>query len=308
MVSTSQISRSSLELGDLFFYGVLDPLKWCPPVLYNDIFIFFVLLNFNKEIIYLLRISPKTKNMLANIYRLSSFSFLIECVNTEHVKRTTGTDENSSRSSKTALTERKDSHSIRNETTRDNSAYERPSKGRERSSISVDQMVSGTVKEKTAKREDFLPIVTYEGNEDTKECSAKASTTYTHREVNVIVHKSSSSSSSTCSSVRSIDQRRHASLCSYGTLRHQVSSHHQTSQGQIRLGECDSTSNKDSFFKQNANDDCTHTDQTTIVKCEETVELQVLKVPRETIGEQQINESKQNGTNLGGSLGAMFDF
>ncbi|XP_068740011.1 transmembrane channel-like protein 3 [Montipora capricornis] len=228
----------------------------------------------------------------------------------EHVKRTTGTDENSSRSCKTASTERKDSHSIRNETTRDNSAYERPGRGRAESSssIAVDQTVSGTVEAKTAKREDFLPIVTYEGNEDTKECSAKASTTYTHREVNVIVHKSSSSSSSTCSSVRSIDQRRHASLCSYGTLRHQVSSHHQTSQGQIRLGECDSTSNKDSFFKQNANDDCTHTDQTTTVKCEETVELQVLKVPRETIGKRQINESKQNGTNLGGSLGAMFDF
>ena len=218
--------------------------------------------------------------------------------------KTAGADESSSGPRKTTPG-RKNSHSVTNrEMTRNASADNRPISERIMSVASCDRVVSGNGSKKTEKLEQLVPIVTYEGNEDTKACSStKSRSTYAHREVNVIVLKSSSSSSSTCSSVRSVDQRSHASLQAHGTLQHQASSlNHNT----IKQGECNSTGEENSIFKQNTVQGCAS--KTRTVNCEETVELQVLTAAGGTSRGQERNESKSDATNTGGSLAAMFDF
>ena len=225
--------------------------------------------------------------------------------NAQTCLKTAGADDNSSDPRKTAPG-RKNSHSVTNcEKTRNASADKRPISERIMSVALCDQAVSGNASKKTEKLEDFVPIVTYEGNEDARACSsAKSRNTYAHCEVNVIVHKSSSSSSSTCSSVRSVDQRSHASLQTYGTLQHQVSSLNHNSI--YKQGESNLTGEKNSIFKQSTIQDCANKART--VNHKETVELQVLTVAGGTSQGQETNESKSDGTNLGGSLAAMFDF
>ena len=216
-----------------------------------------------------------------------SVLLVFNCVNTEHLKRTTEAEKKSLPPSKR---ERKSSQLISTETRADERL------DRAVSTTSVDQLVSGTANKKTANHADFIPIVTHEGNEDTNK----------HREVNVIVHKSSSASSSTCSSVRSTDQRRHTTS---DILRRQVSSqnHGKTYQKQIGQDECTSTSGKDRNSKQLVNHRVTDETTTAIVNCKESLELQVLTVQGAT-GGQRRNENKQSGKNLGGTLAAIFDF
>ncbi|XP_015780943.1 PREDICTED: uncharacterized protein LOC107358885 [Acropora digitifera] len=215
-----------------------------------------------------------------------------------------GADEKSSDPRKTAQG-RKNSHSATNcEMTRNASTHKQPINERIMTVALCDQAVSGNASKKTEKLEDLVPIVTYEGNEDSRACSsAKSRSNYAHCEVDVIVHKSSSSSLSTCSSVRSVDQRSHASLQTYGTTQHQVSSLNHNS---IKQGESDSTGEKHSIFIQSTVQGCANKART--VNLKETVDLQVLTVAGGTSQGQERSESRSDGTNLGGSLAAMFDF
>ena len=188
--------------------------------------------------------------------------------------------------------------------TRNASAHKQPINERIMTVALCDQAMSGNASKKTENLEDFVPIVTYEGNEDSRACStAKSRSNYAHCEVNVIVHKSSSSSLSTCSSVRSVDQRSHASLQTCGTLQHHVSSLNHNS---IKQDESNSTGEKNSIFKQSTIQGSANKART--VNRKETVELQVLTVAGGTSQGQERNESRSDGTNLGGSLAAMFDF
>lgn len=218
--------------------------------------------------------------------------------------KTVGADEKSSDPRKTAPG-RKNSNSVTNcEMTRNASEHKQPINERIMTVALSDQAVSGDASKKTEKLEDFVPIVAYEGNEDSRACSsAKSRSNYAHCEVNVIVHKSSSSSLSTCSSVRSVDQRSHASLQTYGTTQHQVSSLNHNS---IKQGESNSTGEKNSIFKQSTIQGSANKART--VNRKETVDLQVLTVAGGTSQGQERNESRSDGTNLGGSLAAMFDF
>lgn len=224
--------------------------------------------------------------------------------NAQTCLKTVGADEKSSDPRKTAPG-RKNSNSVTNcEMTRNASEHKQPINERIMTVALCDQAVSGDASKKTEKLEDFVPIVAYEGNEDSTACSsAKSRSNYAHCEVNVIVHKSSTSSLSTCSSVRSVDQRSHASLQTYGTLQHQVSSLNHNS---IKEGESNSTGGKNSIFKQSTVQGCANKART--VNRNETVDLQVLTVAGGTSQGQERNESRSDGTNLGGSLAAMFDF
>lgn len=215
--------------------------------------------------------------------------------------KTVGADEKSSDPRKTAPG-RKNSNSVTNcEMTRNASEHKQPINERIMTVALCDQAVSGNASKKTEKLEDCVPIVTYEGNEDSRVCSsAKSRSNYAHGEVNVIVHKSGSSSLSTCSSVRSVDQRSHASLQTYGTTQHQVSSLNHNSI------ESNSTGEKNSIFKQSTIQGSANKART--VNRKETVELQVLTVAGGTSQGQERNESRSDGTNLGGSLAAMFEF
>ena len=220
--------------------------------------------------------------------------------NAQTCLKTVGADKKSSDPRKTAPG-RKNSNSVTNcEMTRNASEHKQPINERIMTVALCDQAVSGDASKKTEKLEDFAPIVAYEGNEDSRACSsAKSRSNYAHCEVNVIVHKSSTSLS-TCSSVRSVDQRSHASLPTYGTTQHQVSSLNHNSI------ESNSTGEKNSIFKQSTIQGSANKART--VNRKETVELQVLTVAGGTSQGQERNESRSDGTNLGGSLAAMFDF
>lgn len=225
----------------------------------------------------------------------------------EHVKKKTAADENFARhrNQRKTLPARDKPPSLTYETTRNSGNNERPTRGRMMSAASFDQLVIGVPRKRQAQREDMVPIVTYDGVEDNDARAAKATSTYSHREVNVIVHKSSSASSSTCSSVRSVDQRKHAARYSYGTPRDHVTSvHHlQVAKKSNDHAVCISGDSKVVDSKQSAN---ICTDETK-VDYEETLELKVLETAEGVRDGEPSNESKQDMTKLGGSLADMFD-
>ena len=226
---------------------------------------------------------------------------------TEHVKKKTTVDENfvRHRNQRKALPARDKPPSLTDETTTNSGNNEGPTRGRMMSGTSFDQLVSGVPRKRQAQREDIVPIVTYDGVEDNDARAAKATSTYSHREVNVIVHKSSSASSSACSSVRSVDQRKHAARYRYGTPRDHVTSvHHlQVAKKSNEHAVCISAGSKLVDSKQSANI-CT---AETKVDYEDTLELKVLETAEGVRVGEPSNDPKQDMTKLGGSLADMFD-
>lgn len=173
------------------------------------------------------------------------------------------------------------------------------------STAAFEQLVSDVPRKKQSNQEDMKPIVTYNGAEDTKACTTKTTSSYSHCEVNVIVHRSGSSSSSTCSSVRSFEQRKRAAGQTYGKLCDHFSlrKNDETEKANIGQDDCAPDGNKvinsKEITKLYANE--------TKVDCTETVELQVLENAEGASEGEQRKETTRDIKKLGGSLADMFD-
>ena len=204
-----------------------------------------------------------------------------------------------------ALQPRKNSHPLTDETTRNTVDNERSGWGRLRSAASLNQLVSGVPRVIHAQREDMKPIVTYDGVEDINACAAKATSTYSHREVKVIVHKTSSSSSSTCSSVRSVDQRNQSARHKYERPRDHFPfpNRRQIEKRSSEQGTCVSADSRVVNYEQTG-DSCTVERKSDY---QETIQLQVLDITKDVTENEPSNEAKQYMKKQGGSLADIFD-
>ena len=184
------------------------------------------------------------------------------------------------------------------------------------SAQSFSQLVSDVPTKGQAQCADLTPIVTYEGNEETPARAAKATSTgYSHREVKVIVHNkkthsSTSSSSSTCSSVRSFGQRRHPVKHHFDRSRDcsPLLTSHQTEKRNSERSDFSPAENK-AVGSQQVSSTCIDERN---AECEETIELQVVTTVNNasdtTDGDSSNAEANDDRiTKQGGSLADMFD-
>ena len=199
----------------------------------------------------------------------------------------------------------KSPHSLTDETKINTMKNERTARGRPLSAASFNQLFSGVPRIRGAQREDVVPIVTYDGVEDTIVCADKAKSSYSHREVKVVVHKSSSSSSSACSSVRSFVERTPAARHRHGRPRDQVpfSTRHE-------IEEENSTQSDGIIAEINSEPIQMSTNSCSYERkedYEETIQLQVLHFTEGAAQNKPSDEIKQDEKKLGGSLADMFD-
>ena len=161
---------------------------------------------------------------------------------------------------------------------------------RRRSSSSLTQLPSGDSRKTSARqaqREDMVPLVTYDGVvEDTHAANVRA-----HREVKVIVHKTSSSSSSTVSSVRSVEQRIPTSRGKQVRSRDHFHHCRQNSREQREITNLDQSPSGFTVEKRSSFG-------------EECIQLQVIGIAKDETN----SEASQETVKEGGSLAAMFDF
>ena len=163
----------------------------------------------------------------------------------------------------------------------------------ERGSSSFTELTSGISRKTSARqaqREDMFPLVTFDGVvQDTHTAD-----THSHREVKVIVHKTSSSSSSTVSSVQSVDQRMSTSRGKQVQLREHFHHHHrhQTSRVQRKseIGNPDQSPSSSTVENRSGYG-------------EESIQLQVIDIGKDATNSEVSQETIQEG----GSLAAMFD-
>ena len=171
--------------------------------------------------------------------------------------------------------------------------------GRPEGSGSFSQLASGVSRMKQAQRKDMVPLVRYDGVvEDTE-----ATNSHAHREVKVIVHRStSSSSSSTVSSLRSVEQRMaspRSKLVQSRDHSHHPHHHHRLRHQSVIEGSDSRIRNHEQSLSS-----CT------IEKLSdrrEPMQLQVMDIAEDATHRQTFRETSQNTTKEGGSLAAMFD-
>ncbi len=193
------------------------------------------------------------------------------------------------------------SHHLFNERTtdaKDNEYSVESPEERIKSSSSLTQLTSGLSRKTSAKqaqREDTFPLVTYDGVvEDTQ-----AENIHAHREVKVIVHKTSSSSSSTVSSVRSVEQRMTTSRGKHVRSRDQFQHHrhrHQNSREQWESG-IENPYQSPSGFTVEKSSGC----------AEESIQLQVIDIAKDATNSEERCDTSQETIKEGGSLATMFD-
>lgn len=185
------------------------------------------------------------------------------------------------------------SHHLFNERTINAKDNESPGE-RMKSSSSLTQLTSGVSRKTSARqaqREDMIPLVTYDGVvEETHAGNIRA-----HREVKVIVHKTSSSSSSTVSSVRSVEQRMTSSRGKHMRAHDHFQHHrhrHQNNREQWESGSGNPDQSPSSFTVEERSG-CGG----------ESIQLQVIDITKDETN----SEVSQERIKEGGSLAAMFD-
>jgi len=189
------------------------------------------------------------------------------------------------------------SHHLLNERTRNIQNNESPEE-RRKGSKSFAQVASGVSRMRQAQRKEMVPFVRYDGVvEDTE-----ATNSHAHREVKVIVHRStSSSSSSTVSSLRSVEQRM-ASPSKHVQSRdhsHPPRRRHQTSERS----------------ENNIRNDEQSRSSCTVEKLSDRGEsmqlpVQVVDIVEDathSVDSEHLCEKSQKTTKEGGSLAALFD-
>ena len=143
-------------------------------------------------------------------------------------------------------------------------------------------------------REDMIPIVTYDGVMEETSTESVLNSTQDHRQVKVIIHRTSSSSSSTVSSVRSVDQRITIPKKKHLRSRDHV---HESQRCQNNIENTESEiQNTEKNSSGSSIQESSH--------CEESIALQV------TDEVKNYNQSCKTGQQTileGGSLAAMFD-
>lgn len=140
-------------------------------------------------------------------------------------------------------------------------------------------------------REDMIPIVTYDGVMEETSTESVLNSTQDHRQVKVIIHRTSSSSSSTVSSVRSVDQR-----ITIPKKKHLRSRDH--------IHESQRCQNNIESEIQNTEKNSSGSSIQESSHCEESIALQVTDEVKNN------NEGCKTGQQTileGGSLAAMFD-
>ena len=162
--------------------------------------------------------------------------------------------------------------------------------GRTEGSTSSVQLASGVSSTRQAQRKQLVPFVRYDGVvEDTETTNIHA-----HREVKVIVHRStSSSSSSTVSSLRSVEQR----MASHGSKHVQSRDHYHHHHQNVERSE-----NHISNHEQSRS-------SCTVGKLSdrgEPMQLQANDIVEDATHRERFCETSQK-TTKGGSLAAMFD-
>ena len=169
------------------------------------------------------------------------------------------------------------------------------------SAASLNQVVSDDPTKEQAQCEYMVPTVTFDGAEVTHAWSAKATSNYSHREVKVIVHKTSSSSSSTCSSVRSVSQRKPVARHKYERPHDHFSSYnrHKTEKQNSGKSDCLLVDEKVMSSEQGIDE--------RKAECDKTIELQVIDIAKDAAEGEPCNETKQDMKQEGGSLADMFD-
>ena len=252
------------------------------------------------------------------ILRLIYFCVRV-CFIPEHVKTISKTDTNFNRlqNHENKTPERENYNSFVGETTSSHQTNKLPKRGTRMSAQSFSQLVSDVPTKGQAQCADLTPIVTYEGNEETPARAAKATSTgYSHREVKVIVHNkkthsSTSSSSSTCSSVRSFGQRRHPVKHHFDRSRDcsPLLTSHQTDKRSSERSDFSSAENKAVGSQQVSSTTCIDERN---AECEETIELQIVNTVNnasdKTDGDPSNAEANDDRiTKQGGSLADMFD-
>ena len=185
------------------------------------------------------------------------------------------------------------SHHLFNERTNNTQNNESPG-GMAKGSASFAQLASGVSRMRQTQRKEMVPFVRYDGLvEDTE-----ATNTHAHREVKVIVHRStSSSSSSTVSSLRSVEQRmvcpRNKHVQSRDHSRHHRRRHQtsERSETQIRNHEQSRSScTVDKLLDRGG-----------------SMQLQAVDIVKDATDSEHFCETSQNTMKEGGSLAAMFD-
>ena len=243
---------------------------------------------------------------------------VLVCFIPEHVQTISKTDTNFNRpqNHENTTPERENFNSFVGETTNSHQKNKLPGRGRVMSPQSFSQVVSDVPTKVQAQCADLTPIVTYNGNEETPAPTAKATSTgYSHREVKVIVHNkkthsSTSSSSSTCSSVRSFGQRRHPVKHHFDRSRDcsPLLTSHQTEKRNSERSDFSPAENK-AVGSQHVSSTCIDERN---AECEETIELQVVTTVNNasdtTDGDSSNAEANDDRiTKQGGSLADMFD-
>lgn len=183
------------------------------------------------------------------------------------------------------------SHHLLNERTSNVQNNESPG---ERMKGSFAQVASGVSRMRQAQRKEMVPFVRYDGVvEDTEATSAHA-----YREVKVIVHRStSSSSSSTVSSLRSVDQRMASPRSKHVQSRDHSHRHRRRHQNSER-SESHISNQEQSRFSS------------TVEKLSdrgESIQLKVVDIVEDVTHSEHLCETSQKTTKEGGSLAAMFD-
>lgn len=183
------------------------------------------------------------------------------------------------------------SHHLFNERTSDVQNNESPG---ERMKGSFAQVASGVSRMRQAQRKEMVPFVRYDGVvEDTEATSAHA-----YREVKVIVHRStSSSSSSTVSSLRSVDQRM-ASPRSKHVQSRDHSHHHRRRHQNSERSESHVSNQEQSRSSSTVEK---------LSDCGESIQLKVVDIVEGATHSEHLCETSQKTTKEGGSLAAMFD-
>ena len=186
------------------------------------------------------------------------------------------------------------SHHLFNEKTRNIQNNESPEE-RRKGSKSFAQVASGVSRMRQAQRKEMIPFVRYDGVVE----GTEATNSHAHREVKVIVHRStSSSSSSTFSSLRSVEQRMASPRSKQVQSRDHSHHHHRRSSQTSERSE------------SNIRNDEQSRSSCTVEKLSdrgESMQLPVQVVCVHSVDSEHLCEKSQKTTKEGGSLAAMFD-
>lgn len=163
-------------------------------------------------------------------------------------------------------------------------------------SVAFPQLASGVSRIRQAQRKEMVPFVRYDGGvEDTEATNIPA-----HREVKVIVHRSTSSScSSTVSSLRSVEQRMASPRSKHAQSRDHSYYHHLRHQNNERI---------ESHIRNHEQSRSSGTVEKLSDRGEPCpMQLPVMDIVEDATHRERFSETSQKATKEGGSLAAMFD-